>query len=836
MASTYWIEESLAGILPTLWMFLGVGLPWAFASLSRSNWHSKALVAAVALALGPAWTTAWMLALGVAGAQLEARLLRPEWILLGSAVIAAVGCSIAWRKRHSYLPARARGALFEFDEKLIVALIAIAVAARWLHTSFWPFTAYDALWVFGYQGRLFFLEGTIPNAIDYYPPFLSLQFAYVQTLIGGINDHAARMVIPMLHIGSILAAYLLGTRLANRRVGLIAAALWSLHPYVSQWAVIGDLEIPLTFSFALASTFFLRAWGGELEPRERRREALLAGVMLGIALFTKPTAGAFIWGVLLLLAADLIQKRCRFRAWLPRFRVALWTGLACIPLGGIWYWRNLALGHEAVTWPKALWLTRALRNGDILAPLALAAIVTWLALALRLKLKRGDVALGATGILLLLAGLLASNSRLFPERVDPPASAITAAETALIAVGLAMGGYSLRAQKWMAPIHPPFKRMLGVGGWALLLALPYFITYFLSYSYHYRLGFAILPLLLLPTAIALSMLLAPERIRRWSAKTRRGYHLALCCLSLPGIVAVATDVTWSSLRLADDRLDSDIRKYQVFNPSLVEVVFGLEDFARETGTPPIVLAPGEERLPFFFPQMQIMNLTAKTLDGYEALGATHFIYGAKAQEAYLEAGIRPLETQLVSALGRADLFTKTKEHYDATLGYELYQSYDLNQRFIKPERLKDGAHNRIEVIFEGRIWLRAFGAYPDILFRNTPITFQPSWIALRPLERDYESVLRLQNVDTGDVVQEWRLRSGSHRLGYYSPKQWDVGEYIHDFHVLYLDAKAKIPQGKNYAFSIGVWDPVAEAYLPLRVDGASAGEFYMIAGTHELHT
>ena len=791
-------------------------------------------MAAVAMALGPAWTTAWMLALGVAGAQLEARLLRPEWILLGSAVIASIGCSIAWRKRHTSLPARARGEPFEFDEKLIVALIAIAIALRWIHTAFWPFTAYDALWVFGYQGRLFFLEGTIPNAIDYYPPFLSLQFAYVQTLIGGINDHAARMVIPMLHIGSILAAYLLGARLAHRRVGLIAGALWSLHPYVSQWAVIGDLEIPLTFSFTLATVFFLRAWMGQLEPRERRREALLAGVMLGIAMFTKPTAGAFIWGVLLLLAVDLIHKRCRFRHWLPRFRVAVWTGLACIPLGGIWYLRNLALGHDAVTLPKALWLTRALRNGDILAPLALAAIVTWIALTLRLKLKRGDVALGAIGILLLLAGVLASNPRLFPERVDPPASAITTAEAALIAIGLAMSGYSLRAQKWMAPMHPPFKRMLGVGGWALLLALPYFITFFFSYSYHYRLGFSILPLLLLPTAIALSMLLAPERIRRWSAKTRRGYHLALCCLSLPGIVAVATDTNWSTWWLRDDAPNNDLRKYQAFNPSLLEVVFGLEDYVRETGNEPVVVAPGEERLPFFFPQMRIVDEPVTRLAEYEALGATHYIYGAKAREAYQEAGIRPSETQLVSALGRVDLFRKTKAHYKATFSYELYQSYDLKQRFVKPERLKDGAQNRIEVIFDGRIWLRAFGAYPNRLFRDTPITFQPTWIALEPLERDYESVLRLQNDDSGEVVQEWRLRSGRHRYGHYSPEHWEVGEYINDSLVLNLDANAEIPRGSNYRFSIGVWDPIAGAFLPLTVDGAGAGEFYKIAGVHEV--
>jgi hypothetical protein len=372
------------------------------------------------------------------------------------------------------------------------------------------------------------------------------------------------------------------------------------------------------------------------------------------------------------------------------------------------------------------------------------------------------------------------------------------------------------------------------GGWALLLALPYFITFFWSYSYHYRLGIAILPLLLLPTAIALSLLLAPERIRRWSGSARRGYYLALCGLSLPGIIAVATDTNWSKLWLMDDALDNDIKKYQVFNPSLLEVVFGLEDYVRETGSEPVVLAPGEERLPFFFPQMQIVDQPVTRLAEYEALGFTHFIYGAKAREAYHDAGIGPEGTQLVSALGRVDLFRKTKAHYKATFSYELYQSYDLKQRFVKPERLTGGAQNQIEVIFDGRIRLRALSAYPSRLFRDTPITFQPTWIALEPLERDYESVLRLQNDYSGEVVQEWRLRSGHHRHGHYAPKHWEVGEYVNDFHVLRLDADAEISRGGNYRFSIGVWDPAAGAFLPLTIDGADEGEFFTIAGIHEV--
>lgn len=836
MAATYWIEESLAGIIPTLWMFLGVGLPWAYAAVSRRHWRSQALIGAVALALGPAWITAWMLILGVAGAQLEARLLKPEWILLGSVLIAGAGCLIALRKRGKLAAPAPPAHPFAFDEKLIIALIGIAIIVRWAHTAFWPFTAYDALWVFGYQGRLFFLEGNIPNAIDYYPPFLSLQFAYAQTLIGEINDHAARMVLPMLHMGSVLAAYLLGERLARRRVGLFAAALWSLHPYVGQWAVIGDLEIPLTFGFTMASVFFLRAWRIDQDADERRREALLAGVMLGIALFTKPTAGAFIWGVLLLLAVDLLLKRFQVVRWRPRFGVALWTGLACLPLGGAWYLRNLALGHDVITLPKAVWLTRALQNGDYLAPLALAAALVWMALAIQLKLNRQRRILGAAGILLLLAGVLASNPMLFPERVNPPASAIQPAEAALIAAGLAVSAFSLRGRSREAA-EAPVKRMISAGGWALLLALPYFGTFFISYSYHYRLGFASLPLLCLPSAIALSILLDEQRIQRWRRLTRRGYYLAICCLSLPGIAAAAFDVTWSSIWLANETLDSDIGKYQVFNPSLLEVVFGLEDYSREAGEAPIVLAPGEERLPFFYPQMRIIDQPVKRLAEYEALGATHFVYGAKAREAYWDAGLDPQQTQMVASLGRIDLFERVRAHYDGHISYEMYASHGLGSRRLLPAKYATGSLNQRVVLFDGVIRLRVHGAYPPSIFENTPITLEMIWQALKPLDRRLEFALRFARADTKQVAQEWRLQAAAHRHGDYSTTHWEIGEFIFDRQIVRLDDdKPMRRRGQLYVFSIGVWDPIEQRYLPVTIDGDAAGEFYQLPGQHQLRT
>ncbi|MCY4467008.1 MAG: glycosyltransferase family 39 protein [Chloroflexi bacterium] len=825
MASLGWLEASLPGLLPALWMSLGLGLPWSLALLGREQWQSRTLIAALALALGPACMTAWMLALGTVGGGLGQGLITAELIMLGSAVIAATGASLAWRKRKAEFTPVARSPL-AIDEKLIICLVAVAIALRWLHTAYFPFTAYDALWVYGYQGRLYFLEGFIPNDIAYYPQFLPLQFAYVQTLLGEINDHAARMVLPLLHIGSLLAAYQLGARLVGRRTGLYCAALWFLHPHVGQWAFVGDLEIPLALSFTLAATFFLCAWRADCRLAARR-DALLAGLLLGIALFTKPTAGAFVWGVLLCLAVEILRTRLDASRWRSRFLVAVYTGLACLPLGGIWYARNWLLGHELITFPKAVWLARALRSGDYLAPLAASVVVVFLTVALLHKLPGRRLALGWAGLALLLAGLLASNATLFPGRVDPPASNILPLEALVMAVGLTLAAGSLYGYSGHIQ-NEATRRAASAAGWGLLLAAPYFVTYFFSYSYHYRLGFATLPLLCLPTAAALSKLVQPERMR---SAWRRFCLLALVLLCLPGVISVAFDVRWSSVWLLRADLTGDWQKLQVFNPSLMEVVAGLHDFLREDEREPIVVAPGEERLPFFFPQMQIIDQPVTRLDELEALGATHFIFGAKARGAYRDAGIDPLTTQLVAALGRHHHFRLVKAHDDGFFSYELYQVHKLDRRRDLPASLE--SPDRV-VQFGESLQLYAEGAFPQRIFTDTPITLEPNWRALLPLKRDYRFVAQLFDPVREIVAQEWFFEAAPHRHGAYSTRHWELDEIVRDYQILRLHDDADFSTRYDMIMRLGVWDAEKDAYLPLTIDGAPADEFYQLPGTHRV--
>ncbi len=829
-----WLNDALAGILPTLYMCVGLGLPWSLALLPTTQWHSRALVAAVALAIGPAWLTGWMLVLGMLGAQTGQSLLVPEWLIIGSVLIAALGGGIAWRKRRGLTVAPPR-APYAFDEKLIIAMIAGTVLIRWIHTAFWPFTAYDALWVYGYQGRLYFLEGLIPQSIDYYPPFLQLQYAYVQILIGAINDYAARMVLPCLHIGGIFAAYLLGERLLKRRVGLFVAALWSLHPFVGRQSIIGDLEVALAFSFTLAAVFFLRAWSLTDDERASRREALLAGLMLSISLFTKPTAGAFIWGILLLLALEAARTRFEIQRLKPRFMVAFWTIFASLPLGAVWYLRNVLLGHEAITWPAEFWLTQARRSGDYLSWAVLAIILGFVAAAVKCGMSARQVLTGAAGTILLLAGVLASNPMLFPERFDPPASYIQLSEAAAAVLGLSLIGASLLPHRRKL-IDAAARSANVLVAWALLLALPYFLTFFFSYSYHYRLGFAIVPLLVFPTAVALASVLSTDRISAWRALIRRCYYLALLLIGTPGIVSAAVDVTWSRIWLADEWLDSDTRKYQVYNPSLMEMVFGLDDYLRENEREPIVLAPGEERLHFFFPQMRIEDQLISGLDEYEALGATHFIYGAKARQAYLDGDLDPRRAQLIAALGRDDLFELKKWHYDGTFSYELYESDDFAARHSEPSRRFVSKVYERELLFGDRLRLFATDAYPRKAYKGTPLTLLAIWRAEQALEQDYHFQLELTHPQTRITEYQWRFVPLQHRHSYYSTTLWDAGELVNMSTVLRLPSDEPLPPEDDYVLRLRVLNPETGEFLPLTIDGAAAGDAWQLDGIYKFRS
>ncbi|MEO1290740.1 MAG: hypothetical protein AAFV93_23610, partial [Chloroflexota bacterium] len=228
--SLYWIDQTLAVLPLVLWVYLGLGIPYALLLLPRADWYRRVEVVGLSFALGPALLTAWMLVLGTIGGAREQATLRFDWIFAGTVVFALIGYGLLWRKWRGSNASKREHHPLAFDERLLILLIIIAVLVRWVVTSYWSFTAYDALWVYGYEGRLYYMLGYIPESIGYYPQFVPLQYTFFQLLSEGFDDHAARAIVPFLHVGSILATYIMGSRLISRRAGIIASAIWALYP------------------------------------------------------------------------------------------------------------------------------------------------------------------------------------------------------------------------------------------------------------------------------------------------------------------------------------------------------------------------------------------------------------------------------------------------------------------------------------------------------------------------------------------------------------------------------------------------------------------------------
>ena len=531
----YWIADTLAGTPAFLWIYAGLGVPWALAILPRADWRRRVEVLAVAFATGPALLTAWMFALTTVDVRLE-------WsvVFWGTVIIALIGAGLAWRKRGMSVPPSEPARPLAVDEILLIVLIGAALIVRWIVIAYWNFTAYDALWVYGYQGRLYTLIGRIPETVGYYPQFVSLQFTYAQ-LAFGINDHIARAGLIFLHIGSILAAYVLGARLFNRRTGIILAALWALYPHLGEWSRAGDLEIPLAFLFTLAAAYLLTAW-----KSLDRRYALIAGWMLGIGMWIKPTMGAFILGVVLMVALELLRVRLKIERWLPRLEIAILAGAASLLLGVVWYARNVLLGHSPIDFPPGYWQTLAAQSGVEFGWLLVALIAVLVYVYARgMRPPRLPILFGTALVLAAVlptlvpywATALSTSIETLSETLAPLVEVprrMNLLEWAALIAGGALVAWAL------SRVQPDEKTRTAarILGWSAALALPYVVVWFFFYSYHYRLSFAVAPLLILPTAAVLAELIKPERMR---PVARAVYLATLVLLALPGVVSAIYD-------------------------------------------------------------------------------------------------------------------------------------------------------------------------------------------------------------------------------------------------------------------------------------------------------
>jgi hypothetical protein len=832
----YWFNSTLAALPAVLWMVIGLGLPWALAALPRKAWRDKPLVAMVALAFGPALMTAWMFVLGTLGGMKQLPTRTPDTapllsfgnILLGSLILALIGIALAWRKRNTPVPFAAPRVALAADERILVLMIGAALVLRFLSTAFWNFTAYDTLWVYGYQGRLYSLLGYIPASIGYYPPFVQLQYVYAQlgaALFTGnvIDDHAARSVIMLSHLGSILAAYALGKGLFNRRVGIFAAALWGLYPHVGEWAQVGDLEIPLTFAFTGAAAFLLKAWLCDQTRRERLHHAALAGLFLSIAMWTKPTAGAFILGVGLLVGLELLRTFVFVRHTRknlfdhlranPRLEIAVVTGLASIPLGALWYLRNIVYGHPPITMPHPFWLTQALRSGAefgwlVLALLALI-VYTWFAPRPTTQ-PRPKLLPILTGLALIAAALMPTIITPYtafnvPNRMDWLEWLALVAGLTLIGVELwRYGGKYLTPQgKW------DVKKI----AWALALALPYFITWFYSYSYHYRLSFAIVPLLALPTAVILA-----RWIRLVSPSRQPAYRFAVLLVCLPGVFITLHTYAGGWDWLWSNEFPDDFSKQEAANRALAWTVKKLETDILTEGLAGIavIVAPGLQRLPFFFPLYDVRTEAAPTQLA-ELSDVDYYVYTQEAAWYYPENRL-PALNQITGSIQRTNVMQIITDEGDSSFWSLTGRLRESERRFSEPRRL---------ITPPETVQFGDFAAFTGHRFlSDDQELIQFVWRALKPAAADYTLSVRLLD-EAGNPATVWDAKPVQGEYAYYATTLWEAGEYITEQRSL------KLPEGLapgEYTLSISFYEPESGGRVPVRM-GDQTTDAYSLSET-----
>jgi len=834
----YWMTSTLAATPALLWMFAGVGLPWALVSLPRRDWADRVLVACLTLAFGPALVTGWMLLVGMIP---QANLLRLDVVLLGTGVLALAGWGIVWRRRGSLSahPLPQATARLNGLERLLIGLVGIALVVRWLGVAYWPSTAYDALWVYAYEGKLFTLLGHIPTRIDYYPLFLPLQHTFLQLAVGGVDDHAARAVLPWLHLGSILAVYVLGNRLFNRRTGIIAAAIWALYPHMAEWSRYGDLEVPVTFMFTGAAAFFTLAWTADQPDTQpfRRRYAVIAGLFLGIGMWTKPTMGAFIYGVALVSLIGLLHslwqarqrgERFSWRTLQPRAEVVVLTGLCSIPLGAVWYVRNLVLGHTVIVLPDGFWQSLAAQSGvefgwPLLALLLLLAWVWWQNLT-----RPGEHRLSTrwliSGVVILLLGLLPSI--IYSGRIDIGANRMGVVEWLLLFAGSGLVFSVLwryASQQWTAAGWNTTRMV----GWLLALALPYFVTWFFSYSYHYRLSFAIVPLLIIPSAVILEAFTRQAILWRYRQLAR----VAMIGLSLSGIVNPLYDPNAGWDWLWTDKLPDDHARYTSGNQAFMNVVDGLQIYLNENpGQPLKVVAPQIRRLPFFFPLEDIdIKTMPQRLDELE--GVTYFIYGKPESGGDFNT-FKAGENQVLSALSLATSglevgnwpMRRAWGEDDGIFKYSVYELH-LDNRFKQPYIHAPTTEG--DVVFGDFVRLLGHDIGGLDFWPGRELIMHLYWEVIKTPSADYMIYIHLREAD-GNVVQSWDGPVTLTRDGnYYSTLVWEPGEIVIDERTLLFEGE-DVPTGAGYQIVVGLYDLATDTRVPLTINGQAAGEGYRL--------
>lgn len=325
--------------------------PWAALVLGRERTPLLTVLTTLALSLGA--LTLGMLALLLLDA------LRPGIVWIGMLVVFAAGMALLirrellprWRRRVGWQSAITAARAHPLEAVALAIVVAI-LALVTFNLLYWPFNADDAVSIYAMQSRVIVETRALPDddgLYEAYPMLVPLSYAYAHLIAGEVDEYLALGFAAALSIGAFGATGALGATLYDRRTGLVAALLLALTPVFVRWCGAGYTDVPAGFFTAMGALF---AW--RLLQDGDGRDALLAGLMVGLAAWTKNSALAMSVSLAVAVGYGMLPRLEGARLTV---RHAALAALGVLVTAGPWYVRNLSLIGRPV--PPTVWADRA---------------------------------------------------------------------------------------------------------------------------------------------------------------------------------------------------------------------------------------------------------------------------------------------------------------------------------------------------------------------------------------------------------------------------------------------------------------------------------------------
>ncbi len=173
-----------------------------------------------------------------------------------------------------------------------------------------------------------------------FPLFLALAFAPF-----GVKDSVPIGVSGLFYLATVPILYLLGTRVFNRTVGLVAALIFAVSHSMLEYATSG---LPITlFTFLMTALLLViyniaadaRNTSPATQNRAPRGQLILAGVLMGALYLTEP---------MLALVVPIAFGLIIWSSPRNRGAAVLFTGIPLLLLVGPWMFRNAMLTGNPV--------------------------------------------------------------------------------------------------------------------------------------------------------------------------------------------------------------------------------------------------------------------------------------------------------------------------------------------------------------------------------------------------------------------------------------------------------------------------------------------------------